>query len=372
MNLRFVKVFVMVVIVLVVTRIGLMVFDTGTDDWSDSHEFTELSTLKVSHSPSSDIENIKLSIPRAHEITGGTQTFQTFNNCGPASLSMALSFYGISASQQELGNDLRPWQNSQGDNDDKSVTLSELSQKASEFGFTAYHQPAGDIETMKAFISQGIPVIARTLLELGSDIGHYRVLYGFNDATNEFTQNDSLQGQSLQYSYDTFLELWKPYGNEYLVLVPPEKIEVARQILGQNIDRDYAWKRAVAILESESKTYPEELYTKLSLSVAYYETGNYQKSVEIFEEIELRLPFRTLWYQIEPLLAYQKLGMYSKVLPRIESIFERDNRGFSELYQIRGEIYLSQGKVEAARDEFELALKYNAGYVPAQLALQGL
>ena len=55
--------------------------------------------------------------------------FQTFNNCGPASLSMVFSYYGINKSQDELGRELRPYQNQQGDNDDKSVTFEELSQK---------------------------------------------------------------------------------------------------------------------------------------------------------------------------------------------------------------------------------------------------
>src|SRR3989344_1067131 len=41
-------------------------------------------------------------------LTGGTQVFQTFNNCGPAALSMALSYYGIKVSQHELGDILRP------------------------------------------------------------------------------------------------------------------------------------------------------------------------------------------------------------------------------------------------------------------------
>jgi predicted negative regulator of RcsB-dependent stress response len=49
-----------------------------------------------------------------------------------------------------------------------------------------------------------------------------------------------------------------------------------------------------------------------------------------------------------------------------------DLRAFSELYQIRGEIYLEKGNKEAARREFELALKYNKNFQPAKTALQNL
>src|SRR3989344_5350984 len=57
----------------------------------------------------------------AKVLIGGTQVFQTYNNCGPAALSMALSYYGIKASQHELGDILRPYQQAQGNNDDKTT-----------------------------------------------------------------------------------------------------------------------------------------------------------------------------------------------------------------------------------------------------------
>ena len=45
---------------------------------------------------------------------------------------MALSYYGVRESQQDLGRDLRPYQNPQGNNDDKSVTLAELAENKPE------------------------------------------------------------------------------------------------------------------------------------------------------------------------------------------------------------------------------------------------
>jgi predicted negative regulator of RcsB-dependent stress response len=45
------------------------------------------------------------------------------------------------------------------------------------------------------------------------------------------------------------------------------------------------------------------------------------------------------------------------------------NRAFSELYQIRGEVFLAQGQRERAKEEFEKALLYNRNYKPAKEAL---
>jgi len=295
-------------------------------------------------------------LPISYQLGGGTHVFQTFNNCGPASLSMTLSFFEIFISQKEIGNELRPWQNPTGNNDDKSVTLPELAQKAQNFGFTTYHRPNGDIQTIKAFVANGIPVITRTLLQEGSDIGHYRVVYGYDDSTREILQNDSLQGKNLKFSYSSFLNLWRPYGYEYLVLVPTEKEKVAESILGENLNERTAWINAVNNLNSEFSANLQDIFLKFSLSVAYYNTEQYEKSIQEFEAIENKLPFRALWYQTEPLLAYQKLKRYDELLPRIDKILANGNRGFSELYQIRGEIYLEKGQIDRAKTEFQLAL----------------
>lgn len=310
--------------------------------------------------------------PTSHQLTGASHAFQTFNNCGPASLSMALSLYDIVVSQQELGNELRPYQNAAGDNDDKSVTLEELAEKARDYNLVPYHRSNGDMDKIKSFIAQGFPVITRTLLTEGNDIGHYRVVTGYNNNERYIVQNDSLQGRDLQYSYDNFLALWKPYGYEYLVLVPEDKIEIAETILGDERDARVAWQNSVERLKGEIQSNPNDAQLKFSLAVAYYHTGEYEKTIQEFEAVESRLPFRTLWYQIEPLLAYQKLERYDELLPRIQAILDRHNRAFSELYQIRGEVYLDQERTEDARREFETALVYNRNFEPARESLSNI
>src|SRR5690606_15634406 len=73
-------------------------------------------------------------IPDSYVIPQKLHVFQSFNNCGPATLSMALSYMGVSKTQQELGDILRPYQVPGGDNDDKSVTLEEVAKEAEKYG----------------------------------------------------------------------------------------------------------------------------------------------------------------------------------------------------------------------------------------------
>ncbi len=301
--------------------------------------------------------------PPTYIIPMRTHVFQTFNNCGPATLSMDLSYYGINVSQKELGDQLRPYQIPSGDNDDKSVTLEELSEKAKEYDLIPYRRPNGDIELLKKFIALDIPVITRTWLKPNEDIGHFRLVRGYDQTS--LIQDDSFQGKDLYYSYSDFNQIWKKFNYEYLVLVPKDKQAQAEAILGQDINPKLAWNKAVANSLKELQQDSNDIYARFNLSVAYYNIGDYQKSVDEYEIVENKLPFRTLWYQMEPILAYYKLGDYPKVFQIIEKVLNYHNRAYSELYQIRGEIYLKQGESDQAKQEFEQAVFYNKNYQPA-------
>lgn len=306
------------------------------------------------------------SIPRVKIIENDYHIFQTFNNCGPAALSMALSYYGINISQQDLGLALRPYQISGGDNDDKSVTLEELSKKSKEYGFTVFHRPMGNPEIIKHFIASNIPIIVRTWTKPDEDIGHFRIIKGYDDEIEIFIQDDSLQGKNLNYTYADFNEIWKKFNYEYLVLIPQEKQILAEQILGENINSGVSWRKAVLNSENELRINPNDIYARFNLSVALYNTKDYKRSVEEFEKVEEFLPSRTLWYQIEPIEAYYMLGNYDRVFQITDRILNSSNRAFSELYVLRGKIYKEQGKLDLAKNEFEKAIYYNSNLREAQ------
>jgi hypothetical protein len=299
-------------------------------------------------------------VPTSKILNNNYHIFQSFNNCGPAALSMALSYYGIHKSQEELGQQLRPYQVPGGDNDDKSVTLEEVAKKSEEFGLVPYIRPGGNINTLKKFIALNIPVITRTWMKEDEDIGHYRIIKGYDDTASTLIQDDSFQGHDLKYSYDDFNKLWDKFNYEYLVLVPKEKQQQAEYILGEDLGEKTAWQKAVSNSLANLEKNPDDYNSRFNLSVAYYRLGDYQKSVEEFEKVENQLPFRTLWYQIEPIKSYYQLGNYDKVFEITDQILNNQNRAFSELYLLRGNIYLKQGNEKAAKSEFEKAVLYNS------------
>lgn len=315
---------------------------------------------------------LNLNVPQSYTIPQRLHVYQTFNNCGPATLSMALSYWGINISQQELGNILRPYQVVGGDNDDKSVTLEEVANQAEEYGLHSYLRPNGTPEKIEMLISQGIPVVARTWLEPNEDIGHYRVIRGYDRNTRTFLQDDSLQGENLSYLYDEFNEIWQPFNYEYLIVVGDSKKDIAESILGEELDEKTAWQNALSRIEKEISQNPDNWHLIFAKSRIYYYLGDYENSVKEFEKVENRLSFRTLWYQIEPIRAYFELENYDRVFEITERILNNQNRAFSELYYLRGQIYLNQGNLNAARSEFETALLYKHNYTPAHQALNSL
>lgn len=281
-------------------------------------------------------------------LNNGYHIFQTFNNCGPASLSMALSFYGINVSQKILGDELRPYQIASGINDDKSVTLSEIAEKSKDFGFVPILRPNGTPQVLINFIANNMPIIARTWTKPNEDIGHFRVIKGYDQEKMIFIQDDSLQGKNLEFSFDEFNILWEKFGYEYLVLVPPEKLEIAKQILGDDYDEGTAWQKAANTAQNQ-----------FNLSISLFHIGKMEESVKSFEQVEDMLPFRTLWYQIEPIYAYYKLNNFEKVFRITDKIINNGNRAYSEVYIIRANSYKKMGMADKAQEELGKAIFYN-------------
>lgn len=52
-----------------------------------------------------------------------------------------------------------------------------------------------------------------------------------------------------------------------------------------------------------------------------------------------------------------------------DEILKNNNRAFSELYVIRGEVFLDEGKKDYAREEFEKAIFYNRNSKKAKEAM---
>ncbi|MBP9690754.1 C39 family peptidase [Candidatus Woesebacteria bacterium] len=311
-------------------------------------------------------------LPPQHVLTNEYHVFQTFNNCGPAALSMGLSYFDIKVSQEDLGNELRPYKATPGNNDDKSVTLEELGKKAEEYGLLYFHRPNGTVEMLEKIIAAGVPVITRTWLHPDEDIGHYRVVKGYDRNQRVIIQDDSYEGANLSYDYESFNGMWEKFNYEYLVIFPVEMESQVEEIIGEDLSAEVAWQNARLHAENLLIKNPDDIYARFNLSVALYHLGKFEESISEFESVESKLPFRTLWYQIEPIDAYYQVQDFEQVFTITQNLFENGNRAYAEAYVIRGKSYEAMGDTENARAEYEKALLYNKNLEGIHQLMQAL
>lgn len=310
--------------------------------------------------------------PAAYTLPQSRFVSQSFNNCGPASLSMVLSMFGKFVDQEDLADRMRPFHNPAGGVDDKSIFADEFVKYAEEQGFKALQRPNGDIPLLKTLIANDIPVVVRTWLNDHEDIGHFRIVRGYNDETQTLLQDDSYQGPNLPYTYSEFMNLWQPFNYGYILVYPPEKEALVAAILGDQMNEETAYKDSITRAEKELSSNPSAFYPLFNLATASYYLEDYPASVTYYEKAAPSLPSRMLWYQIEPIQAYQKTNNDTAVMTLTEKILTTGNQAYSELYQIRGELYLKNGNKEAARSEFEKAVYYNENFQPPKDSLQQL
>ncbi len=300
------------------------------------------------------------SLPKSFTINhNGYYDHQTFNNCGPDALAMDLSFYNIRVDQQTLADILRPSNNLTGKGDDKSTPPDQIKGGGELYGLTGYFRPGGNIEKLKKFVAAGFPVMVRTLLKTSEHYAHYRVVKGYDDTKGVLIQEDGMQGENVPFLYADFMTLWKPFNNEYIVFATPMRKAELESLLGNEVDALVSWKEA-----AKTATDP------FNLSVALYYTGDYQGSVEAFEKAKPYMNKYSLWYQIEPIKSLYETGQYDKVFAQANIIFAGGYTAHPEMYFIEGKSYLKLGNIAAAKASFQISLKYNKNYKPAQDALK--
>lgn len=147
-------------------------------------------------------------------LAGLRHEWQTWNNCGPATIAMNLSYFGSTIDQAQAGVVLRL------SADDKNVSPYELVAYAQQQGYVSQRLVNGSTDLARTLLSNGIPVLVETWHEDGPDngMGHYRLLVGYDDGSQTWTVYDSYDHSNLissepygglRFSFGEMDNLWK-------------------------------------------------------------------------------------------------------------------------------------------------------------------
>jgi predicted double-glycine peptidase len=293
--------------------------------------------------------------------------WQTWNNCGPATVNMCLSYFGLTETQADVAAILRP------DPEDKNISPQEMASYVRSLGLGATARVNGRATVLKSLLSNGIPVIVEQwhVPEGDPGMGHYRLVRGYSETDGVFIAHDSLTGPNERLTYADLDEGWRVFNRAYVVVYPLEKQRVVEALLGADADDVAMYRSAVAQAEEEVNT-TGDVFAWFNLGSSHVGLGEYAAAADAYQHaLDIGLPRRMLWYQFGPFIAYDALGEYQKVLDLSAGILAQ-TPNLEELHYYRGRAYLGLGDADKARAEFELAVQYNLHYAEAIQALADL
>ncbi|MBK8025662.1 MAG: tetratricopeptide repeat protein [Chloroflexi bacterium] len=313
--------------------------------------------------------------PVSSRIYGFTHVQQGWNNCGPANVTMALSYYGWRENQDYAARILRP------DNEDKNVSPSELVAFVNEqTGVRAITRIGGDINLLKQFIVNNIPVIIeRSYTPEGYDwIGHYQTVVGYDDNARSFYVYDSylgtgIAGAGLAERYDEFDQGWQAFNRVFIAIYEPDREDVVQRILGERSDVSGAAEIALEVARSEAQLDRQNPFAWFNMGASLTKMGQYEEAVRYFDQARrLNTPFRMLWYQFTPFEAYYMVGRYDDVLALVNNNLVNGGQYVEETFYWQGRALEALGQRQEAAAAFQRAIAQNPNYDEAQQALNAL
>ncbi len=315
--------------------------------------------------------------PKAARLEGLAHYWQTWNNCGPATLSMNLSYFGIKVGQDKIGPVLKP------EKDDKNVGPEQLAEFARSQGLNALVRVNGDADRLKALLQAGVPVLVETWYEPkpNDGMGHYRLIVGYDDAgagggywiaydsydSHGIKKGDPYQG--VHFPYDSFDKLWKVFGRTYIPVYDASRAAAVEQVLGADLDDGQMWQRALAEDLAFVQANPRDPFAWFNVGTDYVNLGDYNAAAQAYDAARsLKLPWRMLWYQFGPFQAYYHQGRHQEVITLADATIKTAVND-EELFYWKGLAQQALGDVEGARASLQQAVKLRPSYQDAVDAL---
>jgi tetratricopeptide (TPR) repeat protein len=315
------------------------------------------------------------SLSGSHRNTGFVWKQQTWNNCGPATITTALSFFGWQQDQEYAKDYLRP------NREDKNVSPSEL------VGFinnqsqlNAIWRMGGDIQILKTLVAAGFPVVIERgiFFEAYDWVGHYQSIVAYDDSLGGFFAYDSFlgagsAGEGIFQPYSDFDNGWRDFNRIFIVIYSPDKEQLLQSILGDYWDEAHAAELAAEVAQTEARANINDAFAWNNLGTSLVAVGRYQEAASAFDRARSlpAMPWRIFWYQFGVFDAYYQVGRYDDVISLANSNLNSSPE-LEESYYWRGMAYAAQGMSAEAMSDFRTALRYNPNYEIAQNALNNL
>jgi Peptidase_C39 like family len=325
-------------------------------------------------------------LPGSVTLTGTRHQYQKYNNCGPATLSMGLSFWGWEGDQLPIAAFTKP------NPRDKNVMPYELEAFVeSETEWLAVVRVGGTLDRLRSFLAAGFPVMVEKGFELEGAafdgwMGHYELITGYDDARSRVTAQDSYISSDLPVSYDELESNWRAFNYTYLVIYPPDREDEVLALLGPDADEESNTAAAAQRASDEifGLTGRDQLFAWFNRGSNLVELQDFAGAAAAYDEAfrldaELAIldpehrPWRILWYQTGPYWAYFYSGRYYDVINlATQTLSNMSEPILEESYYWRGLAREAVGDVPGAIEDLRASLNYHPGFEPALFHLSRL
>ncbi len=332
--------------------------------------------------PSPTVTPSPTPIPEKVILNGLTHEYQQMNNCGPATLAMALSFWGWQGDQRDTRLFLRP---NFASVDDKNVSPEEMVVFVERFtGLKALVRVGGELDLLKRLVAAGFPVIIEKGFQPPKEdwMGHYEVINGYDDSRDRFITQDAYIMADFPLPYEQVSgRWWRDFNYVYLVIYAPERETEVLAILGAHADPQYNHLQAAQKAQEETA-----VLSGRDLFFAWFNLGTnlvaledypaaaqaYDRAFAIYARLpEQERPWRTLWYQVGPYAAYYHSGRYQDVISLANTTLSFLRQpGLEESYYWRGLAKEGLGDAEGALKDLTKAASLNPNFTLAVEALR--
>lgn len=320
-------------------------------------------------------------IPDAVTLSGFRHEYETWNNCGPATLAMQLSFWGWTGNQVTTASFLKP------NPRDKNVSPHELvAYVESETDLRALVRVGGTLDLLKTLVAAGFPVIVEKTLDLqGVDgwIGHYSLISAYDDALGQFSTQDSYIQPDYPEPYVKLTEAWRSFNYKFIVIYPPAREDELFDTLGEYADPMRHVQIALDRAEREIAEFEglPEFFAWFNKGTSLTELGDLEGAGVAFDTAfalyadlpqELR-PWRVAWYQHEVYEVYFALDRFQDVVDLADwTIANGGEPALEESFYWRALAKEQLGNLDEALFDIRQAVQWNPNYQAASEALARL
>lgn len=320
-------------------------------------------------------------LPATFNLTGVKYEDQhgVWNYCAPTNLSMALTYWGWDGDRLEAGKWLKPIEK------DKNVMFYEMEQFVLQnTGLRSIVRGGGTPTLLKRLIVSGFPV----LIEKGAFIqdlngklswmGHYNLVTGYDDASQEWIVQDSYYQPNFRIKYEKIDSEWRSFNYEFMVVYPGDREAELYSILGPYTNEQWTKENALKMADEQvaSATDAESFFyayfnrgsALVNLNDFYSAALSYDMAYQFYAELEQAIrPYRIVWYQTGPYYAYYYSGRYQDLINLADIALASTSEPFlEESYYWRAKANQALGMLNLVEEDVNNCLNVHPGFPPCE------